>query len=38
VNVKEYAGGGADGVGGNITGGVTTGADTESPVGSSEAG
>jgi hypothetical protein len=38
VNVKEYAGGGAEGVGGNITGGVTSGADTESPVGSSDAG
>jgi hypothetical protein len=37
VNVKEYAGGAAEGGGGNITGGVTTGADTESPVGSSDA-
>jgi hypothetical protein len=37
VNVKEYAGGAAEGGGGNITGGVTTGADAESPVGSSDA-
>jgi hypothetical protein len=36
VKVNEYAGGAAEG-GGGITGGVTSGADTESPVGSSDA-